>query len=122
MSLPRPTLRSVWGKPLAEIDADHRRMLAERLAREQNATPQSLGRYYGDALRPYTPTQQERFNAMKRETAVRRDYHFGTDTSERAKPPADLDDGRMVLAGLGVVLAAVALLVLALGLLYLRTR
>jgi hypothetical protein len=52
----------LWGKTMAELDADHRRMLADRMQRQQNATPLQLGQHYGDALQP-----------------VRREYYFGTD-------------------------------------------
>lgn len=67
----------LWGKTMAELDEDHRRMLADRLARQQNATPQQLGQYYGDMLKPHKPTQQERFDAMVSETTV--PCYFGTD-------------------------------------------
>lgn len=96
----------LWGKTMAEIDEDHRKMLAERLAREQNATPQQLGQHYGNALQP-----------------VRRTYHFGTDIPapsweeiemERARHGEDDAGhaGRIMIWGLVAVLASVGFLVI----------
>lgn len=94
---------TLWGKTMAELDEDHRRMLAERQAREQNATPQQLGRHFGNALQP-----------------VRRDYHFGTDIpiptwqeveAERARRGEDDMGGP--LFGIMAVSAIVLALVLA---------
>lgn len=61
----------LWGKTMAELDEDHRRMLADRLARQQAMTPQQLGKMYGDRLMHTRKleTQHDRMQAL----------YFGTD-------------------------------------------
>ena len=111
---------TLWGKTMAEIDEDHRRMLADRLAREQAATPQQLGRYFGSVLQPYEPTQQERIDGMLRETAVcgipRAAWREVEDARDRTwRDDAD-HSGRIVIWGLVAVLASVGLLVIVIAL------